>query len=224
MPSMTPLVSAWRRKWSKARSRLMRSRSRSSVMPLEDHVVGHHVGRRRPPGGKGSGPCRGSRRRPDRPSGGRRLGTSATGAAARRVGRALDLRHPGAQRRPVRRRADCSARGPSCTGSRHGRRSAPTRERMGMNLSIMPAMRGNISQISMPGTLVGIGVELAADFRRGLGLDVPHVEVGRAARQEDIDDRLVRTARACLSLGLQQSAAATARPAPCRRSSRSSAG
>jgi len=35
-------------------------------------------------------------------------------------------------------------------------------------------------------------VVFAADFGGGVGLEVPHVDVGRAARQKDVDDRLVR--------------------------------
>jgi hypothetical protein len=34
-------------------------------------------------------------------------------------------------------------------------------------------------------------LKLAADFGRGLGLDVPQVLVRRAAAEEDVDDRLV---------------------------------
>ena len=44
-------------------------------------------------------------------------------------------------------------------------------------------------------------IELAADFARGVGLDVPHVQVGRAAGQIDVDDRLVLRAALLLGFG-----------------------
>ena len=60
------------------------------------------------------------------------------------------------------------------------------------NLSTIAASLGNSSQISMPGTFGLDRLELAANFGRGIGLQVPHVEVRRTAGQEDVDDRLVR--------------------------------
>ena len=41
------------------------------------------------------------------------------------------------------------------------------------------------------GDVGGDRLELAADFGRGVGLDVPHILVRRSAAQEDVDDRLV---------------------------------
>ena len=62
---------------------------------------------------------------------------------------------------------------------------------MTANLSIIRASRGMCSQISRPGTLVGIGL-YSPRIPRGVRLEVEHVLVRRAARQEDHDDRLVR--------------------------------
>src|SRR6266567_1177640 len=47
-------------------------------------------------------------------------------------------------------------------------------------------------------------LELAANFRRRVLLEIEHVLVGRPARQKDHDDRLVRLADAGLCLGAQQ--------------------
>jgi hypothetical protein len=38
-------------------------------------------------------------------------------------------------------------------------------------------------------------LELAADLLRGVGLEVPHILVGRPAAEEDVDDRFVRGTR-----------------------------
>ena len=48
------------------------------------------------------------------------------------------------------------------------------------------------------------GLELAADLARRIRLDIPHVLMRRPARQEDVDDRLVRSARARLGFRSQQ--------------------
>src|ERR1700722_15070461 len=45
------------------------------------------------------------------------------------------------------------------------------------------------------GDLGGDRFELAANLGWGLGLDLPHVLVGRAAAQEDVDDRFVPARR-----------------------------
>ena len=74
---------------------------------------------------------------------------------------------------------------------------------MTANLFIIRASRGMCSQISRPGTSVG-----SACTRRGcpggVGLEVEHVLVRRAPRQEDHDHRLVRTGHAGRRLGLKQ--------------------
>ena len=48
----------------------------------------------------------------------------------------------------------------------------------------------------MPGTLVAIGLELAAELGRGVGLEVVHVEVAGPAAEPEEDDRGV----ACVGL------------------------
>jgi len=47
-------------------------------------------------------------------------------------------------------------------------------------------------------------LEFAADFGRGVYLHIPHVLMGRPARKEDIDDRLVALADSCLGLRRQE--------------------
>jgi hypothetical protein len=47
--------------------------------------------------------------------------------------------------------------------------------------------------------------ELAANLAGSVGLDVEHVLMGRSARQEDVDDRLVRLAQPGCRFALQQS-------------------
>src|SRR5207253_5019437 len=49
----------------------------------------------------------------------------------------------------------------------------------------------------------GDRLELAADLGGGLGLDLPQVLVGRAAAEEDVDDRLVSGAGAGPGLGAE---------------------
>ena len=68
------------------------------------------------------------------------------------------------------------------------RRRPPSESRH--SLSMIAGDLGKTSPIWMPGTLVEIGLKLAADLRGGLGLDLPHVLVRRSAAQEDVDHRL----------------------------------
>ena len=53
---------------------------------------------------------------------------------------------------------------------------------MKTNLSIIAAIFGNSSQMSMPGTLVLDRLEVAADLARGVRLEVPHVDDAAARR------------------------------------------
>ena len=58
-------------------------------------------------------------------------------------------------------------------------------ERTTVNLSICRDSSGRCSQTRMPGTLVAMRFELAADLGRGVGLHVEGVVVRRAAVEED---------------------------------------
>ena len=101
-----------------------RSCSRSSVTPLQDHVVGlasRCLCRRR--GGTVRAPCRGSRRRPDRPTADRRVGTSGSRGRHRGIRRcpcSLLTHAPIAGQPPG---GGCSSScGRSCTDRRRDRR------------------------------------------------------------------------------------------------------
>ena len=69
---------------------------------------------------------------------------------------------------------------------------------MNANLSAIPAMRGKHLADLNAGDVGLDRIELAADLLRRLGLDLPHVLVGWAAAEEDIDERLVAGARQVL--------------------------
>ena len=96
--------------------------------------------------------------------------------------------------------------------------STETSERTTASLSHMRACSGKCSQICTPGTLVGDRLELAAELRRGVGLEVVHVHVRRAAGQVDHDRGLVRGplqgGRSCAAFS--RSMSASVRPAPKR--------
>ena len=92
-----------------------------------------------------------------------------------------------------------------------------------MNLSIIRASRGMYSQMSRPGTFVGIGLYSPRMPVGGLGLQIKHVLVRWPAGQEDHDDRLVRPCDPRLRFGLQhlgQRKPPSARPPILRKSRR----
>ena len=68
----------------------------------------------------------------------------------------------------------------------------PTSERITASLSMTAAVRGSSSPTWTPGQLRGDRLELAADLRRGVGLEVERVLVRQAAGEVDHDHRLVR--------------------------------
>lgn len=54
------------------------------------------------------------------------------------------------------------------------------------------------------GNLGGDGVELAANFARRFGFNVPHILVGRSTTQVDVNDRLMPTGRGPLGFGPEE--------------------
>ena len=215
-----PLASASRRKRSKLANSALRSPSRSSVTPLStmsalpspSGLNGAWATPRKPGWPLsahsmcpifGDRPTNG-RHRPDAP--GPCSFESTEPSAGQPPGGCWPLR-----RWPVRHsKASCAP-------------LAPTIERIGTNLSIIAAIRGKCSQISMPGTLVLIGLNSPRISAGRVHLQIEEVLMRRPARQEDHDDRLVRLADAARPLRPAESAAARARPGPVRRSSRTTA-
>ena len=158
---------------------------------------------------------------PASPHGRGRSCTSGPGAAGSPVDRSLAACRPTRPATANRRPAGSAAPARSCTDRRRvARRSRPSSE-SSTNLSIIAAiLREQFADFDARHVRLD-RLELAADLGRGVGLQVPHVLMRRAAGQEDIDDRLVRSADARLSFRRQQLRAATARPSPCRRFSES---
>ena len=186
-------MSSSRRRPSKLDSSRRRSPSCSSVMfrSLRLAMPGAVGLERRRRAGRGSRPCPESDQ-----------GRCCVGAARPTNGGTdgstgpCSLATAGAEARPAAHRGQrLRAASRTCTGRRRARRVAPTTERMTANLSMRAAICGKDSPIWMPGTLVAMGLNSPRISAGASGLDLPHVLVGRAAAQEDVDDRLVPRGR-----------------------------
>ena len=145
------------------------------------------------------------------------LGDEADERRHRRVGRALQLRQHRAERRPAAGRLIALRPGRSCTGTQRGAAvGADDRADRRRTCPSSAAMRGNCSQISMPGTLVLIG------------LNSPRISAGASIFRSNMSWCGGPPGRKIMMIALCERriparlrpaafAAATARPAPARR-------